>query len=100
MSAGKDSAWLEQLHHGFVEAFRSNELKTLGAFYTDDALLAPPSQPMVRGRDAIIAFWEGASRIVDLVFEVTEVKMLSDTACLEAGNLLLVRRGQARDMRN
>ena len=100
MSAGKDTAWLEQLHHDFVEAFRSNELKTLGAFYTDDALLLPPSQPTVRGRDAIIAFWEGAARIVDLVFEATEVKMLGDNAFFEAGNLLLVRRGQTREMRN
>lgn len=100
MPAGKDTAWLERLHHDFVEAFRSNDLKALSAFYTDDALLLPPSHPMVRGRDAIAAFWEGAVRIVDLVFEATEIKMLGDAAFREAGNLLVVRRTQAREMRN
>jgi len=100
MPAGKDLAWLEKLHHDFVEAFRSNELKVVGAFYTDDALLLPPSHPMVRGRDAIVAFWEGAARIQDLVFEPTEIKMLGDTAFREAGNLLVVRRGRGREMRN
>jgi uncharacterized protein (TIGR02246 family) len=100
MSAGKDTAWLEQLHHDFVEAFRSNDLKAVGAFYTDDALLLPPGHPLVRGRDQIVAFWEGAVRIVDLVFEATETKMLGDAVFREAGNLLLVRRGQAREMQN
>jgi uncharacterized protein (TIGR02246 family) len=100
MPVGKDTAWLERLHHDFVEAFRSNELKTLGSFYTDDALLLPPSHPMVRGREAIVAFWEGAVRIVDLTFEAIEIKMLGDTAFFETGNLLVVRRTQARQMRN
>ena len=100
MAAGNETAWLDQLHHDFVEAFRSNDLKALGAFYTDDALLLPPSAPMVRGRDAIIAFWEGSARIVDLVFEPTQIKMLGDVAFREAGNLLVVRRTQAREMRN
>jgi ketosteroid isomerase-like protein len=101
MPAGKDTAWLEQLHHDFVEAFRKNDLNAVGAFYTDDALLLPPSHPMVRGREAIVAFWEGAVLILDLVFEPTEIKMLGENAFREAGNLLLVRRGQGgRETRN
>src|ERR1019366_4525104 len=82
------------------EAFRSNDLKALGAFYSDDALLLPPGQAVLRGRDPIIAYWEGATRILDLVFETTEVRMLGDTAFREAGNLLVVRRGQGRETRN
>ena len=100
MPAGKDTAWLEKLHHDFVEAFRSNDLKAVGAFYTDDALLLPPSHAIVRGRDPIVAFWEGAARILDLVFEATDIKMLGENAFREAGNLLVVRRGRGRDMRN
>jgi uncharacterized protein (TIGR02246 family) len=100
MPIGKDMAWLEQLHHDFVEAFRSNDLKAVGAFYTDDALLLPPGHPMVRGRDPIIAFWEGSARVLDLVFEPTELKMLGEAAFREAGNLLVVRRGTGRETRN
>src|SRR5229473_5388976 len=96
MPTDNDIAWIERLHHDFVEAFRSNDLKAVGAFYTDDALLLPPGQALVRGRDPIVAFWEGAARVLDLVFEATEVKMLGDTAFREAGNLLVVRRGRGR----
>jgi uncharacterized protein (TIGR02246 family) len=100
MPRGDDAPWLERLHHDFVEAFRNNDLKALGAFFTDDALLLPPSRAVVAGREAIVAYWEAASRLVDLVFEATDVKMIGDSAFREAGNLLVVRRGAGRETRN
>lgn len=100
MPTDHDAAWLEKLHEVFVEAFRSNDLKTLGACYTDHAVLLPPGRAIVSGRDAIVEFWQGAERIQDLIFEATDTKMLGDTVFREAGNLLVTTRGRGRDTFN
>jgi ketosteroid isomerase-like protein len=100
MPTANDVAWLEKLHHDFVEAFRNNDLKGLGEFFVTDALLLPPGRGVVAGREEIIKFWEKASRLIDLVFEATDVKMIGDSAFREAGNLLIVRRGPGRETRN
>ena len=95
-----DAALLEKLHDAFVEAFKSNDLKVLGEFYMDDAVLLPPGRPMVSGRSAIVAFWQNAERIQDLVFEATDVRALGGQALREAGNLLVTLRGRGRETRN
>ena len=95
-----DAAALEKLHDAFVEAFKSNDLKVLGEFYMEDAVLLPPGRPMVSGRSAIVAFWQNAERIQDLVFEATDVRALGSHALREAGNLLVTLRGRGRETRN
>ena len=100
MQTSHDAASLEQLRHAFLEAFRSNDHKALGACYTDEAVLMPPGRAIVSGRDAIVAFFQSAERIQDLIFEATNVKMLGDTALREAGNLLVTLRGRGRETRN
>ena len=94
-------AWLDKLHESFVEALRSNDLKALAAFYTDEAVLLPPGQAIVSGREAIVEFWQNSKRIQDLSFESTSVKMMvGDTVVREAGNLLVTSRGRGRETRN
>ena len=101
MPISHDTAWLEKLHEDFVEAFRSNDLKALGACYTDQAVLLPPGRAIVSGRDAIVDFWQSAEHIQDIVFEATDTRMMQgNTAFREAGKLLLTRRGQGRDVFN
>ena len=100
MPTNHDPAWLEQLHDSFVEALKSNDVKALGACYTDDAVLLPPGRTVVAGRDAIVAYWQGAERIQDLTFEATETKAIGETGLREAGNLLITTRGQGRDTFN
>lgn len=100
MPTNHDPAWLDQLHETFVETLRSNDLKALGACYTDAAVMLPPGRAIVTGREAIQAYWQGAERIQDLVFEATDTKAFGDAALREAGNLLITSRGQGRETFN
>jgi uncharacterized protein (TIGR02246 family) len=100
MPTNHDPAWLEQLHETFVEALRSNDLAALGACYTENAVLLPPGQPMVAGREAVVSYWQKAERIQDLVFEATDTRALGTDALREAGNLLVTTRGQGRETFN
>lgn len=100
MPTNHDPAWLEQLHETFVEALRSNDLAALGACYTENAVLLPPGQPMIAGREAVVGYWQKAERIQDLVFEATDTRALGTDALREAGNLLVTTRGQGRETFN
>ena len=46
---------VEQLFRQFVAAFNAGDLETLRSSYTEDALVIPPGQPAVQGREAIIS---------------------------------------------
>jgi uncharacterized protein (TIGR02246 family) len=100
MPTNHDAAWLEQLHETFVEALRSNNHEALAACYTDDAVLLPPGRPIVAGKEAILAYWKGAERIQDLIFEASDTRAIGGNALREAGNLLITVRGQGRDTFN
>ena len=100
MPTNHDPAWLDQLHETFVEALRSNDLKALGTCYTEEAVLLPPGRAILTGREAIVAYWQSAERIQDLIFEATDTKAFGDSALREAGNLLITTRGQGRDTFN
>lgn len=45
---------IEQLVERFIDAFNDGDVEVLRSSYTDDALVIPPGQASIRGRDAII----------------------------------------------
>ncbi|MBV9529161.1 nuclear transport factor 2 family protein [Sphingomonas sp.] len=100
MPTNHDPAWLEQLHERFVEALRCNDLKALGSCYTDAAVLLPPGRAVISSPEAIVAYWQGAEHIQDLIFEATDTRAFGEAALREAGNLLITARGQGRDTFN
>lgn len=44
----------------FADAFSRGDAAAVAAWYTGEATLLPPDSPMLKGRDAIRAFWQGA----------------------------------------
>jgi uncharacterized protein (TIGR02246 family) len=44
----------------FSAAFNAKDAAKLASFYTEDASLMPPNQPMVKGRPNIEAYWKAA----------------------------------------
>lgn len=44
----------------FTDAFGREDAAAIAAWYTADATLLPPDNPMVKGRDSIQTFWQGA----------------------------------------
>ena len=51
---------LGQMNRDFAAALNAKDAKAAAALYTEDAVLIPPGEPMVRGRQAIEEYWRGA----------------------------------------
>lgn len=52
---------IAQTRRTFADALFKGDHATLPAFFTADTLLLPAGKPLVRGRDAAVAFWTAAS---------------------------------------
>lgn len=57
---GKTDPLLDKLNAEFTAAFNAKDAARLASFYTEDASLMPPNQPLVKGRPNIEAYWRGA----------------------------------------
>jgi len=51
---------LGQMNRDFAAALNAKDAKAAAALYTEDAVLIPPGEPVVRGREAIEEYWRGA----------------------------------------
>jgi len=51
---------LGQMNRDFAAALNAKDARAAAALYTEDAVLIPPGEPMVRGRQAIEEYWRGA----------------------------------------
>ncbi len=67
----------------FGEAVRQHNGAAIGALYTDDAVILPPNGEMIRGKQAITAFWTGGLEmgIKEAVLTTVEVHGMGDLAC-------------------
>src|SRR5262245_13469403 len=81
-------AAIEAANAKFSEAFARGDAKALSAMYTSDAIAFPPDSEMIRGNEAIGAFWKATrdggvqsaslttidvGRSGDIAYEVGEV---------------------------
>ena len=66
----------------FAGAFRRGDAAAVAAWYTGDATLLPPDNPMMKGREAIQAFWQGAmsAGVSEAKLETLEVETRGDLA--------------------
>lgn len=44
----------------FADSFARADAAAVAEWYSEDATLMPPDSPMLKGRDAIRSFWQGA----------------------------------------
>jgi len=51
---------LGQMNRDFAAALNAKDAKAAAAAYAEDAVLLPPGEPLVRGREAIEEYWRGA----------------------------------------
>lgn len=51
---------LGQLNRGCAAALNAKDAKAAAALYTEDAVLIPPGESIVQGRDAIEEYWSAA----------------------------------------
>jgi len=51
---------LSQMNRDFAAALNAKDAKAAAALYAEDAVLIPPGEALVRGREAIEEYWRGA----------------------------------------
>jgi len=86
---------LGQMNRDFAAALNAGDAKAAAAAYTEDAVLIPPGEPLVRGRAAIEEYWRGAIEmggIRDVAVETMDARS-SGTLGYETGSFELTVNG-------
>ena len=93
VSASK--AELGQMNRDFAAALNAKDAKAAAALYAEDAVLIPPGEPLVRGREAIEEYWRGAIEsggVRDVSVETMDA-LSSGSLGYEAGSFALTSNG-------
>ena len=76
---------IDEVNRRFMETFNAGDPgRAAQEVYTSNARVLPPDSGMVEGRDAIIAFWQGAAQqlgITAVALTTVSVEALGDAAC-------------------
>jgi uncharacterized protein (TIGR02246 family) len=86
---------LGQMNRDFGAALNAKDAKAAAALYTEDAVLIPPGEPLVRGREAIEEYWRGAIElggIRDVSVETMDA-LSSGSLGYETGSFVLTING-------
>jgi uncharacterized protein (TIGR02246 family) len=59
-TGGNDADAIKKVADAYVKATLAGDAKAIAALYTEDAIEMPPNAPMVKGRAAILQFYEKA----------------------------------------
>lgn len=86
---------LGQMNRDFAAALNAKDAKAAAALYTEDAVLIPPGEPLVRGRAAIEEYWRGAIEsggVRDVSVETIDA-LSSGSLGYETGSFVLTANG-------
>jgi len=86
---------LGQMNRDFAAALNAKDAKAAAALYTEDAVLIPPGEPVVRGREAIEEYWRGAIEsggVRDVSVETMDA-LSSGSLGYETGSFVLTANG-------
>jgi ketosteroid isomerase-like protein len=74
----------------FGEGIRKGDPTAVGALYTEDALLMPPNNEMIRGRPGTEGFWGAAIKmgVIDAILTTVELRQFGNEVH-EIGNYAL-----------
>ncbi len=82
---------IDSVNKGFVEAFNKGDLAKAMDVYTMNATILPPNAPIMKGKEAITAYWQGALEmgVKEAQLETVEVTPMEENAACEVGNYVL-----------
>lgn len=85
-------AKIDATNKEFLEAFNRGDLATAMEVYTEDATILPPNAPIMKGKEAITAFWQGARDIgvKEAKLETVELTPIGDETACEIGKYVLM----------
>jgi uncharacterized protein (TIGR02246 family) len=91
----QDKATIQKLNDKFVAAFNKGDAAAIAAMYTNDAAVLPPGSEIVKGKNAIQAFWKkSAEQLGDIKLITVDVKPLGNNAAREIGTVTLKTKAQ------
>jgi uncharacterized protein (TIGR02246 family) len=76
----EDVAAIKASTEAYVQAVKSEDWTTLAALYTEDAVLMPPNQPIVQGREAIQAYGEAFPPTTEFSITPVDIEGRGDLA--------------------
>ena len=78
---------IEAANKGFVKAFNKGDLEKAMMVYSKDATILPPNAEMMKGREAITAFWKVGldMGIKEAKLETVEVTPVGENYAYELG---------------
>ena len=85
-AAAQSKAVIQKADDKWSETFNKGDATTLAAMYTEDAYVLPPGAEMMKGRNAIAAFWaQQMQQIGDVKCTALDAKPLGRNAAREIG---------------
>ena len=82
---------IEAANKEFVDAFNSGNLAAAMEVYTKDATILPPNAEIMKGKEAITAYWKAAldMGVKEAGLETVMVAPMGDKAACEVGKYVL-----------
>lgn len=85
-AAAQSKAMIQKEDDKWSDAFNSGDATALAAMYSEDAYLLPPGADMMKGRNAIAAFWQQQmQQIGNVKCTALDVKPLGRNSAREIG---------------
>ncbi|QYJ01354.1 DUF4440 domain-containing protein [Thalassovita mediterranea] len=85
-----EHAEIEAASAAWVEAYNANDWEALAELFTEDAILMPPNDPAVVGREAIAA-WEAENETgFRIVLDIENISGSGDTAYVRGRSCLFI----------
>ena len=63
---GDIRAKIDAANKGFLDAFNRGDVAAAMGVYTEDATILPPNADIMKGKEAITAFWQGARDMANM----------------------------------
>jgi uncharacterized protein (TIGR02246 family) len=82
---------IDAVNKEFLDAFNRGDIVEAVNVYTEDATILPPNAEMMRGKEAITAFWQGALEmgVKEAKLETVELTPMGEEAACEIGKYVL-----------
>jgi uncharacterized protein (TIGR02246 family) len=94
----EDVAANKAVTEAFEQALTSKDWAALAALYTEDAILMPPNQPIVQGRESILAFSKSFPTVTEYESTVVEIYGYGDIAIVRGKGLMTIALEGAQEL--